>query len=155
MAFSLIISWQIKGGKVEAVTDFTFLGSKITAHGDCSHEIKKCLLLGKKAMTDLKPRQHIKKQRYHFANKRLYSQSYGFSCSHVWMWELVHKEGWMPKNWCFWFVVLEKTLESPLDCKEIKPVNPEEKPALNILWMDWCWSWSSNTLATWCEESTH
>ena len=61
----------------------------------------------------------------YFANKGPSSQSYGFSSSHVWMWELDHKEGWAPKNWCFWTVVLEKTLESPLDCKEIKPVNPK------------------------------
>ena len=72
-----------------------------------------------------KPRQHIKKQRYHFANKCLSSQSYGFSSSHVWMWELDHKESWVPKNWYFWTVVLDKTPESPLDCKEIKPVNPK------------------------------
>ena len=71
------------------------------------------------------PRQHIKKQRHYFANKVLSSQSYGFSSSHVWMWELGHKESWAPKNWCFWTVVLEKTLESPLDCKEIKLVNPK------------------------------
>ena len=70
-----------------------------------------------------KPRQHILKQRHYFADKGLYSQSYSFSSCHVWMWELDHKEGWVPKNWCFWNVVLEKTLESPLDCKEIKPVN--------------------------------
>ena len=68
-------------------------------------------------------RQHIKKQRYHFANKGPYSQSYVFSSSHVWMWEMNHKEGWAPKNWCFQIVVLGKTLESPLDCMEIKPVN--------------------------------
>ena len=72
-----------------------------------------------------KPRQCIKKQRHHFANKGLYSQCYGFSSSHVWMWELDHKEGWVLKNWCFWTVVLDKTLESPLDCKEIKPINPK------------------------------
>ena len=71
------------------------------------------------------PRQHIKKQSYHFVNKGLYSQSYGFSSSPVWMWELDHKEGWALKNWCFWTVVLEKTLESPLDSKDIKPVNPK------------------------------
>ena len=70
-----------------------------------------------------KPRQHIKKQRHHFADKGLYSQSYGFARSHVWMWELDHKEGWAPKNWCFWTVALEKTLENPLDYKEIKSVN--------------------------------
>ena len=69
------------------------------------------------------PRQHIKKQKYYFANKDLSSQSYGFSSNHVWMWELDYKESWALKNWCFWSVVLEKTLESPLDCKEIKPVN--------------------------------
>ena len=71
------------------------------------------------------PRQHIKKQRHHFANKRLYSQSYDFSSSHVWIWELDHKEGWVPKDWFFWTLELEKTLESPLDSKEIKPVNPK------------------------------
>ena len=70
-------------------------------------------------------RQHIKKQRHYFVNKGPFSQSYGFSSSHVWMWELVYKESWAPKNWCFWTVVLEKTLESPLNSKEIKPVNPK------------------------------
>ena len=70
-----------------------------------------------------KPRQHIKKQRHHFAYKVLSSQSYGFSSSHVWMWEVDYKESWAQKNWCFWTVVLEKTLEGPLDCKEIQPVH--------------------------------
>ena len=69
-------------------------------------------------------RQNIEKQRHYFANKDLSSQSYGFSSSHVWMWELDYKESWVPKNWCFWTVVLEKTLQSPLDCKEIQPVYP-------------------------------
>ena len=72
-----------------------------------------------------KPRQHIKKQRHHFTDKGLLSQCYGFSSSHVWMWQLNHKEGWMLKNWCFWTMVLEKTLESPLDCKETQPVHPK------------------------------
>ena len=72
-----------------------------------------------------KPRQHTKKQRHYFADKSSSSQSYGFSNSHVWMWELDLKESWAPKNWCFWTVVLEKTLKSPLDCKEIQPVHPE------------------------------
>ena len=71
------------------------------------------------------PRQHIKKQRQYFANKGPSSQNYGFSSSHVWMWELDCKESWAPKNWCFWTVVLEKNLESPLDCKEIQPVHPK------------------------------
>jgi len=71
------------------------------------------------------PRQHIKKQRHYFANKGTSSQSYGFFSGHVWMWELDCEEGWAPKNWCFWTVVLEKTLESPLDCKKIQPVHSE------------------------------
>ena len=70
-------------------------------------------------------RQHIKKQRHYFANKSPSSQSYGFSSSHVWMWELDYKESWASKNWCFWTVVLEKTLESPLNCKEIQAVHPK------------------------------
>ena len=71
------------------------------------------------------PRQHIKKQRHYFANKGPYNQSYGFPSSHVWIWELNRKENWALKNWCFWTVVLEKTLESPLNFKGIKPVNPK------------------------------
>ena len=71
------------------------------------------------------PSQHIKKQRHYFANKGLSIESYGFSSNHVWMWELDYKESWVPKNWCFWTVVLEKTPESSLDCKEIKPGNPK------------------------------
>ena len=184
---------------METVSDFTFLDSKITVDGDCSHGIKRCLgfpdssvgidyplqvfscgsagnesfcnaggpglipglgrstLEGKgsplqnsgvnsmdcighrvtKSWTWLsgfhfttswkksyeKPRQHVKKQRHYFTNKGLYSQSYGFSSSHKWIWEVDYKESWAPKNWCFWTVVLEKTLESPLDCKKMKPVN--------------------------------
>ena len=72
------------------------------------------------------PRQHIKKQGHYFANKGLSSQGYGFSNSHVWMWELDYKENWAPKNWCFWTMVLEKTLKSPLDSKDIRPVHPKE-----------------------------
>ena len=71
------------------------------------------------------PRKHIKKQRYYFANKGLSSQSCGFSSSHLWVWELDYKESWSPKNWCFWTVLLEKTLERPLDGKEIQPVHPK------------------------------
>ena len=98
-------------------------GSKITAHGDCSHEIKRCLLLWRNAMTN--PDSHIQKQTYHFADKGPYRQSCGFSSSHVQVWELDHKEGWVLKNWCFQIVVLEKSLESLLDSKEIRPVNPK------------------------------
>ena len=71
------------------------------------------------------PRQHIKKQRHYLVNKGPSSQGYGFSSGHVWMWELDCEESWVPKNWCFWTVVLEKTLESPLNCKEIQPVHPK------------------------------
>ena len=98
-----------------------FGASKITEDGDCIHEIKIHLLLGRKVMTNLD--SMLKKQRHYFANKGPSSQGYGFPGSHVWMWELNCKESWVPKNWCFWTVVLEKTLESPLDCKEIRPVH--------------------------------
>ena len=121
MATDPITSWQIDGETVETVADFIFLGSKITGDSDWSHEIKRHLLLVRKAMTNL---DSIKTQRYHFAYKGPYSQSYGFSSSHVWIWELDHKGGWALKNWCFWTVVLENTLESPLENK-IKPDNPK------------------------------
>ena len=121
MASGPITSWQIYGETVETVADFIFWGSKITADGDCSHEIKRCLLLGRKVMTNLD--SILKKQRHYFVNKGPSSQGYDFSSSHVWMWELDHKESWALKNWCFWTVVLEKTLEGPLNSKEIKPVN--------------------------------
>ena len=94
----------------------------MAADGDCSHEIK-TLTHWKESF--VQPRQHIKKQRHYFANKGPSRQGYGFSSGHVWMWELDYKESWAPKNWCFWTVVLEKTLESPLDSKEIQPVHPK------------------------------
>ena len=122
MASSPITSWQTDGETMETVTDFIFLGFKIIANGDCSHEIKRCLFLGRKAKTNL---DSILKSRDkgQCANKGPSSQSYGFSSSHVWIWELDYKESWALKNWCFWTVGLEKTLESPLDSKEIQPVN--------------------------------
>ena len=129
MASGSITSWQIDGETMETVKDFIFLGSKITVDGDCSHEIKRHLLLGRKVMINLD--NVIKKQRHYFANKGPSSQSSSFSSSHVWMWELDHKEGWVLKNWCFQTMVLEKTLESPWDCKEIKPVHPKgNKPGI-------------------------
>ena len=109
---------------METAADFILGGSKITANGDCSHEMKrqkKNLLAWKKSYDT--PRQHIKKQRHYLAEKGPSSQSYDFSSSHVWMWELDCKESWALKNWCFLTVVLDKTLESPLDSREIKPVN--------------------------------
>ena len=101
----------------------SFLGSRITADGDYSCEINRRLLLGRKVMTNL---DSILKSRDYFVQKPPSSQGYGLSCSHVWMLELDYKESWALKNWCFWTVVLEKTLESPLDCKEIQPVHLEE-----------------------------
>ena len=138
MASGPITSWQIEGDKVEALTDFNFLVYKITADSDSICDIKMRLFLGK-------PRQHMKKQRHHFANKGAYSQSYSLSSSPERMWKLDHEEDWAFKNWCFQIVVLENTLESPLGCKEIKLIHGKDK----------CWSWSSNTLATLCEEPTH
>ena len=110
MASGPITSWQIDGKTVQTVSDFIFAGSKMTADDDCSREIKRCLVPGRKAMTNLD--SIIKKQRHYFANKGPSSQIYGFSSSHIWMWELDYKESWVPKNWCFWTVVLEKTLET-------------------------------------------
>ena len=121
MATGPITSWQIDRKTMKTVTDFISLGSKITADGDCLGEIKRCLLLGKKAID--KPRQCIKKQRHYFVDKGPSSQKYDFFSSCVWMWELDNTKSWVTKNWCFWTVVLEKTLESSLGCKEIKPVN--------------------------------
>ena len=117
MASGSITSWQIDGEKLETVTDFIFLGSKITADGDCRCEIKRCLLLERK---DIKPRQCIKKW-HHFANKVRMVQAMVFPVVMYGCKELDHKEGWVLKKWCFRTVGLKKTLESPLDSK-IKPV---------------------------------
>ena len=122
MASGPITSWQIDGETKETVTDFNLGGYKIIADGDCSHEMKRFLFFGRKAMTNL---DSMLKSRHHFANKGPYIQSYCFSSSHIWMCELDHKEGGAPKNWCFQTMVLEKTLESPSDSMESKPLNPK------------------------------
>ena len=109
MVPSPITLWQMDGETMDTVRDFIFLGSKITADGDCSYGIKRCWLLGRKAMINLD--SILKKQRHYFANKGPHSQSYGFSSTPVWMLELYHKQSWAMKNWCFWTVVLEKTRE--------------------------------------------
>ena len=145
MASSLITSWQIDGQTMETVTDFIFLGFKITSDGDCSTEIKRCLLLGRKAMTNL---DSILKSRDITLPTGSINQSYGFSSSHVWIWELDHKEGWVPKNLMLPTVVWEKALENLLDSKEIKPVNLKGDQSWIFIGKDWCWSWSSNTSAT-------
>ena len=123
MASGPITSWQIDGKTVETVADFIFLSSKITADVGCSHEIKRCSLIGRKVMTNLD--SLLKSRDINLPTKGPSSQSYGFSHSHVWMWELDYKQSWMPKNWFFWIVVLEKTLESPLDGMEIQPFYPK------------------------------
>ena len=129
-----------------------FGGSKITAGGDCNHEIKRCLLLGRKVMANL---DSILKSRDITFPTNMNSQSYNFSSSHVWMWELDHKESWAVKNCCFWTVVLEKALESLLDCKDIQPVHPKGNQS-------WIFTGRTDTeaetpifLATWCKEPTH
>ena len=126
IASSPITSWQINGENVETVSEFIFLGSKINADNDCSHEIKKALTSWKNSYD--KPRQYIKNQRQNFADKALSSQSYSFSSIHVWMGELDHKGSWVTKNWCFWTVVLEKTLESlgqRSNQSILREINPE------------------------------
>ena len=116
-----ISSWQIDRKTMYIVTDFIFLASKITEYGDFSHGIVRCLLLGMKAVKNL---NSILKSR-DITTKGLNGESYGFSSSNLWIWELNHKESWALKNWYFWTVMLEKTFESPLDSKKIKPVNPK------------------------------
>ena len=117
---SNITSWQIDGVIMETVTDFILFGSISLQMVTAAIILKDTFSLEKKQQQ--KPRQHIEKQSHQLADKSLYSQSYGFSRSHVLMWELDYKESWAPENWCFWTVVLEKTLESPLNSKEIQPV---------------------------------
>ena len=124
MASGPITSWEIDGETVETVTD-NFLG----VQNDCRWLLQpwnlKMLTPWKKSYNQ--PRQHIEKQRHYFASKGPSSQGYGFSSGHVWMWELDCEEIWALKNWCFWTVVLEKPLESPLDCKEIQWVHPNRE----------------------------
>ena len=117
MASCPITSWEIDGETMETVTDY-FLGLQNNFRWNL-----KVPAPCKKSYDQ--HRKHIKKQRHYFIDKGLSSQSYSFSSGHVWMWKLDYKESWVPKNWCFWTVLLEKTLESPLDCKEIQPVHPK------------------------------
>ena len=115
--------FRTDGETMETMTDFIFLGSKITEDHDCNHEIERCLLLGGKVMTNLN--SILKSRDITLPTKVCLVKDMVFSSSNVWMWELDYKESWALKSWCFWTVVLEKTLESPLDCKEIQPVHPK------------------------------
>ena len=151
MSSGPITSWQIDGKTVETVADFILGGSKIAADGHCSHEIKRCLLLGRKVMTNLdsilKSRDIILPTKVHLVKAMVFPVV-------MYEWELDYKESWALKNWCFWTVVLEKTLESPCTARRSNQ-SILRKSVLNIHWKGWCCSWNSNTLATWCEELTH
>ena len=118
-----ITSWKIDGETVKTVTDFIFLGSKITADGKCSREIKRHLLLARKAMTNLD--SILKSRDITLPTKSHLVKAMVFPVSHIWIWQLDHKESWALKNWCFWTMVLEKTLENLLDYQEIQPVHPK------------------------------
>ena len=129
-----ITSWEIDGETVETLSDFIFLGSKITADGDCSHEIKRRLLLGRKVMTNL---DSILKSRHYFANKIPSSQGYGFSCGHVWMWELDCEESWAPKNWCFELWCWRRLLRVPWTARTSnKSILKEISPGCSL--EGWC-----------------
>ena len=152
MASGLITSWQIDGETMETVTDVIFLASKITEDGNCSHEIKRPLLLGRKAMDNL---QNILKSRDITLPtkvclvKAMVSPIVMYGCE---SWTI--KKSWAQKDWCFWTMVLKRTLESPLDCMQIQPVNPKGNQ---------CWIFIARNnadtkapiLASWCEEPTH
>ena len=121
MASSPITSWQIEGETMETVTDFIFSAPKSLQMVTAAVKLKDACSLEEKLWPT---KTAYLKKRHYFADKGPSSQNYGFSSGHVWMWELDYKESWALKNWCFWTVELEKSLENPLDCREIKPVNP-------------------------------
>ena len=122
MASGPITSWEIDGQTVETVTDFIFWDPKSLQMVTVAMKLKDAYSLQESYD---QPRQHIQKQRHYFTSKGPSSQGYGFSSSHVRMWEMDYKENWVLKNLCFWTVMLEKTLESLLDCREIQPVHPK------------------------------
>ena len=134
---------------METVADFILLGSKIIADGNCSHEIKRHLLLVRK------PILYIKKEKHHFANKGQYSQNYGLSSSHKWMWELEHKEGVEPRRIDAFDLWYWRRLLEFLGPQGDQTSQSWRKSTMNIHRKDWCWSWSFSTLATWYEELTH
>ena len=148
MASGPITSWQIDG---ETVADFIFLGSKITADGDCSHEMKRCLLLGRKVMTNLD--SILKSRDLTLSTKVRLVKAMVFPVVLVWM--LDYKGSWAPKNWYLWMVALEKTLESPLDCKEIQPVHPKGNKSWTFIGRTDAEAETPSILVTCCQELTH
>ena len=130
---SPMTSWQIDGENVETVSDFIFLGSKITVDGACSHEIKRLLLLGRISMSNLN--SALKKQRYHSSNKGPYHASYDFSRGCVYMWEVDPKEGWAPKNWHFKLWCWRRLLRVPWTARRSNQSTLKES-TLNIHWKD-------------------
>ena len=151
MASCPITSWQICGEKMETVIGFIFLGSKITVDSDYSHEIKRHLFLGRKTVTNLD--SLLKSRDITFPTKVHTVKAMVFFSSHVWMCELDHKEGCAPKNWCFWTWCWRRLLRVPWTARRssqsILEINKSRNSILNMHWKGWCWSWSSNTLATW------
>ena len=148
-----ITFWQIDGETMETVKDFILLGSKITVGGDCRHEIKRHLVHWGKGMANLdnvlKSRDITLLIKVYLAKAMFITT--GVSSSNLWMWELDHKEGWAPENWCFWTVVLEKTLQSSLDCKKIQRVHSKGDQPWKVMGKT-CWNWNSNTLATYAKS---
>ena len=151
MASGAITSWQIDGETVERVTDFIFLGFKITAGGDCSHEIKRRLLLGKKVMTNLDSILQSRDITLPTKVCRVNTMVFPVVMYGCESWTIKKAECWRTdafELWCW------RRLESPLDCKEVQPVHPKGNQSC-VHQKDWCWGWNSITLATWCEELTH
>ena len=158
MASGPITSWQIDGKTVETVSDFIFLRYKVTADSECSREIKRCLLLGRKAMTNL---HSLLKSKDNTLTTKVHLVKSVFSSSHVWMWELDYKQSWVLNNWCFWTVLLEKTLES-LGMQWDQSSQSSRKSGLNNCWTDWYWKlkrqcfghliWRIGLKRPWCCE---
>ena len=151
MASSPITSRQIDGETMKTMTDY-FLGLQNHCRWWQQPWIKRCLVLGRKVMTNVD--SILKNRDIPLPTKVRLVKAIVFSSSHVWMWELEYKESWVLKNWCFWIVVLEKTLEIPLNWKEIQPVHSKGDQSWVFIGRNWCWSWNSKTLTTWLRAAS-
>ena len=153
MQFGPITSWQIDGETMETVTDFIFGGSKITVDGDCSHGIKRCLLLERKSMTNLdsilKSRDITLPTKVHLVKAMVFPVVM-YGCESWTIKKAEHRRIDAFELWCW-----RRLLRVPWTARRSNQSMPVLKSVLNIHWKDWCWSWNSNTLATWCEELTH